>query len=856
MELEALIDAVESSEHAGALLRPYRGRSGLSKAYFGRLLAIYGDDVGRAVRLAKHWRVLAAYGDEPALAYRAKGFVDRMAGRWRESAQAFLRASDLAEGAEDRLAYAIGAVDGLARSGKVEEARRLGTRLAEGLDELNAPVLAARARLNTANALLWAERGPEARALYQRAIPVFQASEMAMEEASARLGLSTTHLYGGDPRVAALEAEAGRALCEENEFDYIGALCEVNLAHFALVQGRADEAYARLLALRPRLEESPADLARVHEYMGDACLRLNLFTEAAEAYRTALASPTLPAASRGHVLLGLGEAERDPVAFTKAAERYRRAGNGPWRAAALAGKVSLHPEGPRALHDARAAREAAGASPYHQTLALLAEAEALLAHGRDAGTALTEADRLVRRYGYRRFAWRIHELKARGAAKPLPHYRRMFAEIMRERIAVTSVAARTGFLEDKSRALAAYLSALLANPTRARVAAAREVIRRTRAVTLLDEILRSGSLTLDAERRERLEALRAQVVADAIEEPTPDARGAAAVHPKRSDWMEATHVLGALDHALPPVIAEDVVVFAQAGDDLWALVDRGAVKLPISARELEETLEWLWFELRVPTADREAPPEEALDLLRDLRNALVAPWARRLNRPRHLCPDGLLWRVPWSALLPRTVPLSLHPSLGGGTRLGKIERVAVWIDTPPDLPNAPAEEETIRRRFPQARFLRTRAEVVDSWHEAWDLVHVVGHARHNAENPMFSALAFSDGPLYAAEIARGGLRTRLACLSACETGTLSHAVRSEPDGLVRAFLARGGEGVLASLWPLDDEAAARFFSAFYTDLNPCSDLTDTVDRARSAVRAWRAHPYFWASLSLFGGYQP
>lgn len=853
MDLEALIDAVEASEHASPLLRPHRGTPGLSAAYFGRLLSIYGDDVARATRLAGHWRAFATYGDEPALAYRAKGFVDRIAGRWRESARAFITAGERAGNERDRLSFAIGAVDGLAKAGNAEEAYQLGLRLAHGLEALDAPELAARARLNTANALLWAERGPEARSLYKQAIPAFRRAGMALEEASARLGLSTTHLYGGDPATAAQEAEAGCALCIAHDLDYIGALCEVNLAHFALVQGRADDAFARLVALRPKLEESPADLARVHEYLGDACLRLNLFTEAAEAYRTALASPTLPAASRAHVLLGLGEAERDPVAFAKAADRYRRAGNGPWRAAALAGKVSLRPWAPRSLRDAREALRAAGDSPYHLTLARFAEAEALIARDQDARTTLDQAERLVRRYGYRRFAWRIHALRAKIVKQPLPHYRKMFAEIVRERFTVTSVAARTGFLEDKSAALGAYLAALLNAATPARVEEARDVIRQTRAATLLDEILQSASLQLDASRWARLEALRGQVVAEVQSEPTPDARAAVAAHPRRREWMEASHVLGALDQAMPPAQGDGAVVFAEVDDRLWAILGKRAIPLPIGVRELEETLEWLWFELHVPTADRDAPPGEALALLEELRQALVAPWQSE-DAPPHLCPDGLLWRVPWSAVLPQTGPLALHPSLAGGRRIGEIERVAVWIDTPPDLPNALAEEATLRRRFPHACFLRTRQEVVASWAQAWDLVHVIGHARHNAENPMFSALLFPDGPLYAAEIARGGLRTRLACLSACETGALSHAVRAEPDGLVRAFLARGGEAVLASLWPLDDEAAARFFAALYNGLKPGDDLPLAVDRARSVVREWRPHPYFWASLSLFAGY--
>jgi CHAT domain-containing protein len=221
-----------------------------------------------------------------------------------------------------------------------------------------------------------------------------------------------------------------------------------------------------------------------------------------------------------------------------------------------------------------------------------------------------------------------------------------------------------------------------------------------------------------------------------------------------------------------------------------------------------------------------------------------------------ISPDGILWRVPWDAVIgegPAT-PVLLHPSLGGGHSIGSLERVALWIDTPSDLPNTLAEEKTILERFPRANVFRSREEVLASLGQEWDLVHVAGHARHREGNPMFSALEFPDGPIYASEIARSGLRTRLACLSACETGTLSLSTRQEPDGLARAFLARGAEAVLASLWPLDDVAASIFFDALYNDLRPISNLPKAVSEARSAVRAWRDHPYFWAPLSLFGGY--
>lgn len=864
--LDDLIDRIEAGDEARPLLRPHRGAEGLCDAFLARLLAVYAADPVRADRLAGQWRVFLELGDDPAKAYRAKGISDRFRGRWLASARAFLRAGELARDRTDRSAYALGAIESLARAGRVEEAVVLGERLARELDVAGAPLAAARARLNTANALIEADRDAEARRLYAQAIPVFASAEMAFEESCARLGLSTSHLYGGDPAITAQEADASLALAQTSGLEFTEAICEYNLAFAALVQGRPDEAFARLLALRPRLEDHPCELARADLAIGDACLRLNLFDEAVEAYAAALASgDALRANDRAYALFGLGEAKavseaaNADVHLRQAAARWRAIGNSSWHAAALAARATLRPQGRHALRHADRALEAAGTSPYHETLARLARAETLAVRGREVEGDLRRAHALARRYGYRRFAWRVHAMRARVAAAPLRHHRRMFAEILRERLAVTSVAARTGFLKDKSGALGAYLAFLLRDPTPRRVAEAREAIRQTRAVTLLDEILSGGSLPTDSRRLRRLEEFRAQITRDLAEESLPGARNVPIHTVRKRAWTEATHVLGALDAVVPPDIAEGCVMLAEADGHLWAIIGARAIPLPMTAAQLEDSLRWLRYEIQAPTADPTMSPQDALALLDDLREALVRPWLDLAGGlPTRLCPDGLLWRVPWDALLdgPTAASLLLHPSLAGGRAVGTLGRVAIWVDHAGDLPNAISEELTVLARFPDAMVFRTRKEILDSVVEDWDLVHVVGHAHHNPGNPMFSALEFPDGPLYAAEIARCGLRVRLACLSACETGTLSFDARQEPDGLVRAFLARGAEAVVASLWPLDDAAASRFFSSLYADLAPDTDLALAVHKARQNVRNWRGHPYFWASLTLFAGYQP
>ena len=866
MSLEEAIQQIgiaESRVAANRIIRPLQNTPGLSAAYFGELARAYASDPARAARLASHWPTFARYGDDVGLAFRAKGASDRMAGRWMASAKAFLRSGELAPDEVRQNTYPIGAIDGLAKAGQVEQALELGNRLAETLDSLAEPEQAARARLNAANALLQVERGMDARQRFEAALPVFARANMAMEEAMCRLGISTTHLYGGDPSIARSEAERALAIAQEEELDFLAALCEMNLAHHLIVSGQADEAFAALRSLRPRLEDSPVDQARLEESIGDACLRLNLVDEAFAAYRLAFdAGRALPAVDLAHILLGLGESasEIDPPSarqfLRRAQSAYQRIGNHPWQAAGLAAQVELDPTNPSALRQAESAVQLAEGSPYHETIAYLALAEAQIVRHRPSGVALSEAEKRIRRYGFRRFAWRVHYGRARSSRQPLRHFRRMFEEILVGRLATSSLGSREGFLRDKSSALRQYLTTLLRKPTDAHVEEVRNVIQSTRGAALVDEILSSGAVVLSDDRRAILHQLREEAGREVRVERSQDARSlVSSPVPNRLSWTEASHVVQSFDSRLARPENEDCVVMVEADGELWALTQGQAIKLPLSAKTLAESLDWFSVEIRMIHTAPQASATEANAILQSLKRGLMDPLARM--DVRYVCPDGLLWRVPWDALTDDGAELTLvmHPSFSTAKAVGAMDRVALWIDTPTDLPHAAEEENTVRRAFPQCEVFRTRAAVTESWNRTWDLVHVVGHAHYRQGNPMFSALEFSDGPIYASEIARSGLRTRVACLSACETGRLSLDLREEPNGIVRAFLACGAESVLASLWPLDDQAASLFFQSLYTHSGLATDLPSAVYAARRYVRQWRDHPYYWASLSLFGGYQ-
>jgi CHAT domain-containing protein len=94
----------------------------------------------------------------------------------------------------------------------------------------------------------------------------------------------------------------------------------------------------------------------------------------------------------------------------------------------------------------------------------------------------------------------------------------------------------------------------------------------------------------------------------------------------------------------------------------------------------------------------------------------------------------------------------------------------------------------------------------------------------------------NDGILTADEIGCLNLRgTRLAVLSACDTG-MGEALAGEGVlGLRRGFVQAGTRNLLLTLWPIDDEATAGFMPEFYAAAHRTGD---TARALASVQRAW------------------
>ncbi|MBU2696850.1 CHAT domain-containing protein [Pimelobacter sp. 30-1] len=133
-----------------------------------------------------------------------------------------------------------------------------------------------------------------------------------------------------------------------------------------------------------------------------------------------------------------------------------------------------------------------------------------------------------------------------------------------------------------------------------------------------------------------------------------------------------------------------------------------------------------------------------------------------------------------------------------------------------------------------------------------DLVHVAAHGRFHPGNPLFSALRLGDGWLTAGELVDGrfDMRGRVVVLSACGSGRAAHHLQ-RPIGLAWACLSAGAAGVVASLWPVDDEVTVTLMARFYERIAAGDTPRTALGVARQAVARTHPHPYYWAAFRYF-----
>jgi CHAT domain-containing protein len=135
------------------------------------------------------------------------------------------------------------------------------------------------------------------------------------------------------------------------------------------------------------------------------------------------------------------------------------------------------------------------------------------------------------------------------------------------------------------------------------------------------------------------------------------------------------------------------------------------------------------------------------------------------------------------------------------------------------------------------------------------IVHLAAHGSLRPDNPAFSFLQLTDGPLLVTDVSRLSLAGSTVVLSACSSGRSSAPAGDEWIGLARGFVQAGAVSVVASLWPIQDEPTLELVDRFYSELATQS-VPVALGRAMRAQKERRAHPWHWAPFALLGGVQP
>ena len=119
---------------------------------------------------------------------------------------------------------------------------------------------------------------------------------------------------------------------------------------------------------------------------------------------------------------------------------------------------------------------------------------------------------------------------------------------------------------------------------------------------------------------------------------------------------------------------------------------------------------------------------------------------------------------------------------------------------------------------------------------------------------MFSSISLGDSNLNLFDLYQLNLPCELVTLSGCGTGLNTVVGGDELLGLVRGLLYAGAQGVLVTLWDVNDRSTAEFMRLFYEAFRTNRNKARAVQEAMAEIRRRYVHPYYWAPFVLVGKY--
>jgi len=261
--------------------------------------------------------------------------------------------------------------------------------------------------------------------------------------------------------------------------------------------------------------------------------------------------------------------------------------------------------------------------------------------------------------------------------------------------------------------------------------------------------------------------------------------------------------------------------------------------------------------------------------------ALIEPLGLTEGQRLIMVPHGPLHYLPFQALrvkgryLIEMHPISVAPSASVATYLARRTlradaKLAVFgnplIAEKYNLPGAETEAKRIAQFFPRSQLYMGAQATKSQFREVMGgmpIVHVAAHAEADQIDPLYSRILLANQGnrpdfLEAHEILSMQMRgTALVTLSTCESGLGRVAGGDEVLGFPRVFLSAGVSALIASLWPVSDDATEALMSTLYRELVAGNDLQRAMQTGQIAVlrQPKTAHPFFWAPFNLIGDWR-
>ncbi|MBF0398655.1 MAG: CHAT domain-containing protein [Desulfobacterales bacterium] len=176
-----------------------------------------------------------------------------------------------------------------------------------------------------------------------------------------------------------------------------------------------------------------------------------------------------------------------------------------------------------------------------------------------------------------------------------------------------------------------------------------------------------------------------------------------------------------------------------------------------------------------------------------------------------------------------------------------------------DLVFAAQEAQSIAGMLPGSRLLMgsdATPAVLRQEASGYEFIHLATHAQFDPKNPLQSKILFARDEQGANAITASDLfamnwQASLVTLSACESGLSKTTTGDEMIGLQRGIFFAGARSLIATLWPVDDQATGFFMQRFYQNLSSMPK-NQALQKAQQDTRNAFPAPFYWAGFNLSG----